>query len=73
MTIWYFDEPGKVVSLPETMTSRPSSGLTRMRAKRALPDHRLEHRLVVLQAEIAVAGGEAPLKPEISPRTRTKP
>ena len=32
MTIWYFDEPGNVVSLPVTMTSRPSSGLTRMRA-----------------------------------------
>ena len=31
MTIWYFDEPAKVVSLPETITSRPSSGLTRMR------------------------------------------
>ena len=31
MTIWYFDEPAKVVSLPETMTSSPSSGFTRMR------------------------------------------
>ncbi len=26
-TIWYFDEPGKVVSLPVTTTSSPSSGL----------------------------------------------
>ena len=31
MTIWYLDEPGKVVSRPVAMTSRPSSGLTRMR------------------------------------------
>ena len=31
MTIWYLDEPAKVVSLPEAMTSSPSSGFTRMR------------------------------------------
>ena len=31
MTIWYFEEPAKVVSLPEAMTSRPSSGFTRIR------------------------------------------
>ncbi|MNT43708.1 hypothetical protein D3C72_1801930 [compost metagenome] len=26
MTIWYFEEPGKVVTLPVAMTSMPSSG-----------------------------------------------
>jgi hypothetical protein len=26
MTIWYFERPGKVVSLPEATTSIPSSG-----------------------------------------------
>ncbi len=31
MTIWYFEDPAKVVSLPDTMTSSPSSGFTRMR------------------------------------------
>ena len=39
ITIWYFDEPGKVVSLPVAITSMPSSGLKRMRAEHALPDH----------------------------------
>ena len=33
MTIWYLDEPAKVVSRPEATTSSPSSGFTRMRPK----------------------------------------
>ena len=32
MTIWYFDEPGKVVMRPVAMTSSPSSGLHFRRA-----------------------------------------
>jgi hypothetical protein len=31
ITIWYLDEPGKVVSLPVAITSSPSWGLKRMR------------------------------------------
>ncbi len=33
MTIWYFDEPGKVVTLPVAITSMPSSGRKRSREK----------------------------------------
>ena len=33
MTIWYFEEPGKVVILPVAITSMPSSGLKRSREK----------------------------------------
>jgi hypothetical protein len=32
-TIWYFDEPGKVVIRPVAITSIPSSGLMRSREK----------------------------------------
>ena len=56
-TIWYFDEPANVVSRPETMTSRPSSRLDPHAVERGLPDHRFQHRPVVLEAEIDVAGG----------------
>jgi len=33
MTIWYFDERGKVVSRPVAMISSPSSGLKRRRGQ----------------------------------------
>ena len=52
MTIWYFDEPAKVVSLPGHDDVEPLLRLHAHAGEGALPDHRLQHRLVVLEAEI---------------------
>ena len=45
------------MSLPVAMTSSPSCGLEAHAAVHALPDHRLDLGALVLEREIAVAGG----------------
>ena len=57
MTIWYFDERGKVVSRPVAMTSSPSCGLEGQPGKAGLPDHRIDRGVLVLEREIGMAGG----------------
>ncbi len=57
MTIWYFDEFGKVVSRPVAMTSSPSSGLKRRRGQVVFQTTASIEALVVLEREIGVAGG----------------
>ena len=42
------------------ITSSPSSGLKRSRANAVLPDHGVDARALVLEGEIAVAGGMRP-------------
>ena len=50
----------------------PASGRTFRRGAVRPPDHGVQHRLVVLEVEIDMAGGMRISGPEISPRTRTK-
>ena len=73
MTIWYFDEPGKVVSRPVAITSSPSSGWTPGRAREPFQITASSTAPVVLEVEIDVAGGVARDTRPISPRTRTRP
>ena len=57
MTIWYFEEPGYVVTRPCTTTSIPSSGLTLSRAQVVFQITASILALSSLRREIAVAGG----------------
>ncbi len=56
-TIWYFERTGESGEPAGDDDVEALFGLQPHAGERGLPDHRLEHRLVVLEAEIDVAGG----------------
>ncbi|MHC2322901.1 hypothetical protein ACVI3S_000921 [Bradyrhizobium diazoefficiens] len=57
MTIWYFEEPGIGRELAGGDDLEPLLRLEAHPTVHALPDHRLDLGALVLEREIAVAGG----------------